>query len=85
VTNVGDGAAAYNVKVTKPKGFDVTVLPEKLTFSYKNEKLRYSVVVKYKRKNKKENDVLFGDIVWVEEGGAHSVRSPIVVAPNDIV
>jgi subtilisin family serine protease len=85
VTNVGDGAAAYNVKVTKPKGFVVTVLPEKLTFSYKNEKLRYSVVVKYKRKNKKENDVLFGDIVWVEEGGAHSVRSPIVVAPNDIV
>jgi len=86
VTNVGDGAASYNVKVTKPKGCVVTVVPEKLTFSVKNEKQSYSLVVKYKRKNKKELNVLFGDIVWVEQGGgAHNVRSPIVVAPSAFV
>lgn len=84
VTNVGDGAASYKVKVTKPKGCVVTVLPEKLTFNYKNEKLSYTVEIKYKR-NKKELNVSFGDIVWIEEGGARTVRSPIVVASNDIV
>ncbi|XP_058744447.1 subtilisin-like protease SBT3 [Vicia villosa] len=86
VTNVGDGAASYSVKVRKPKGCDVSVLPEKMEFGYKNEKKSYSVVVKCRRKNKKEKDVTFGDIVWVEEGGfGRKVRSPIVVAPSDIV
>ncbi|CAK8572247.1 unnamed protein product [Lathyrus sativus] len=86
VTNVGDGAASYNVKVRKPKGCDVNVLPEKMEFGYKNEKKSYSVVVKCKRKNKKEKKVRFGDIVWVEEGGfGRKVRSPIVVAPTDFV
>lgn len=86
VTNVGDGAASYNVKVRKPKGCDVNVLPEKMEFGYKNEKKSYSVVVKCKRKNKKEKNVTFGDIVWVEEGGfGRNVRSPIVVAPSDFV
>ncbi|KAL5068533.1 hypothetical protein RYX36_019420 [Vicia faba] len=86
VTNVGDGAASYNVKVRKPKGCDVNVLPEKMEFGYKNEKKSYSVVVKCRRKNKKDEKVTFGDIVWVEEGGfGRNVRSPIVVAPSDIV
>ncbi|KAK7278272.1 hypothetical protein RJT34_23298 [Clitoria ternatea] len=81
VTNVGDGAASYRVKVTQPKGSVVTVSPETLAFGYKNEKQSYSVVVKYTR-NKKEN-ISFGDIVWVENGGARTVRSPIVVAPSE--
>ncbi|CAK8572235.1 unnamed protein product [Lathyrus sativus] len=86
VTNVGDGGASYNVKVRKPKGCDVNVLPEKMEFGYKNEKKSYSVVVKCKRKNKKEKNVTFGDIVWVEVGGGgRNVRSPIVVAPSDFV
>ncbi|KAJ1409309.1 Peptidase S8/S53 domain [Sesbania bispinosa] len=83
VTNVGDGAAMYRVKVTQPKGSVVTVSPETLTFSYKHEKQSYSVIIKYTR-HKKEN-VSFGDLVWVEEGGSRSVRSPIVVAPSEIV
>ncbi|KAG5078432.1 hypothetical protein JHK82_057127 [Glycine max] len=82
VTNVGDGAATYKVKVTQPKGSVVKVSPETLAFGYKNEKQSYSVTVKYTR-NKKEN-ISFGDIVWVEDGGARTVRSPIVVAPNEL-
>ncbi|KAK7376341.1 hypothetical protein VNO78_34807 [Psophocarpus tetragonolobus] len=82
VTNVGDGAATYKVKVTQPKGTMVKVSPETLTFGYKHEKKSYSVIIKYTR-NKKEN-ISFGDIVWVEDGGARTIRSPIVVAPSEI-
>ncbi|KAK7344117.1 hypothetical protein VNO77_13407 [Canavalia gladiata] len=82
VTNVGDGAASYKVKVAQPKGSLVTVSPQTLTFGYKNEKQSYSVVIRYTR-HKKEN-ISFGDIVWVEDGGARTVRSPIVVAPREI-
>ncbi|KAE9612006.1 putative tripeptidyl-peptidase II [Lupinus albus] len=82
VTNVGNGAATYRVKVTNPKGSVVTVSPETLEFGFKNEKKSYTVVIKYKRFSKREEDVSFGDIVWVEDGAAHTVRSPIVVAPN---
>ncbi|TKY52050.1 Subtilisin protease SBT1.7 [Spatholobus suberectus] len=82
VTNVGDGAATYRVKVTQPKGSVVTVSPKTLAFGYKHEKQSYSVIIKY-TSHKKENSS-FGDIVWVENGGARTVRSPIVVAPSEI-
>ncbi|KAI5428502.1 subtilisin-like protease SBT3 isoform X1 [Lathyrus oleraceus] len=83
VTNVGDGAATYKAKVTHPQGCLVTVSPDILNFSYRNEKLRYHIVIKYVM-YEKEN-VSFGDVVWAEDGGTHSVRSPIVVAPSGIV
>ncbi|TKY65382.1 Subtilisin protease SBT1.6 [Spatholobus suberectus] len=83
VTNVGDGAATYRAKVTQPKGSVVTVSPKTLAFRYKNEKMSYDVMIEY-GKYKKEN-ITFGDLVWIEDGGAHSVRSPIVVAPSGIV
>ncbi|KAL2330215.1 hypothetical protein Fmac_017796 [Flemingia macrophylla] len=83
VTNVVDGAASYRAKVTQPKGFVVTVSPETVAFRFKNDKLSYDVIIKY-RKYKKEN-ISFGDLVWIEDGGAHRVRSPIVVAPSGLV
>lgn len=83
VTNVGDSAATYRAKVTQPKGSVVTVSPEMLAFKYKNEKLSYYVTIKYTR-YKKEN-ISYGDLVWVDDGGVHTVRSPIVVAPSGIV
>ncbi|XP_058737421.1 subtilisin-like protease SBT3 [Vicia villosa] len=83
VTNVGDGAATYKAKVTHPKGCLVTVSPDILSFSYRNEKQSYYIVIKcvmYKKEN-----VSSGDLVWAEDGGTHTVRSPIVVAPSGIV
>ncbi|XP_057424772.1 subtilisin-like protease SBT3 [Lotus japonicus] len=81
VTNVGGGGASYRVTVAQPEGAVVKVSPEMLQFSYENEKLSYSVVVKYTRG--KKGIVSFGDIVWVEDGGARRrVRSPVVVAPK---
>lgn len=84
VTNVGDGGAIYKVHVTHPKGCKVSVKPETLEFRYKYEKQRYSVIIEHERKNKKEN-VAFGDIVWVEDSGKRTVRSPIVVVPIEII
>ncbi|CAJ1821881.1 unnamed protein product [Sphenostylis stenocarpa] len=83
VTNVGGGAATYRAKVTQPKGSVLTVSPEILTFRYKNEKLSYDVMINYSM-YKKEN-ISYGDLVWIEDGGAQRVRSPIVVAPGGIV
>ncbi|KOM56836.1 hypothetical protein LR48_Vigan10g272800 [Vigna angularis] len=80
VTNVGDGAATYRAKVTEPKGSVLTMSPETLSFRYKNEKLRYNVLIKYS-KYKKEN-ISYGDLVWIDDGGTHTVRSPIVMAPS---
>ncbi|BAU01022.1 hypothetical protein VIGAN_11017400 [Vigna angularis var. angularis] len=81
VTNVGDGAATYRAKVTEPKGSVLTMSPETLSFRYKNEKLRYNVLIKYS-KYKKEN-ISYGDLVWIDDGGTHTVRSPIVMAPRN--
>ncbi|KAK7374346.1 hypothetical protein VNO80_07776 [Phaseolus coccineus] len=83
VTNVGVGAATYRAMVTQPKGSVVTVSPETLSFRYKNEKLSYNVIIKYSQY--KKEDISYGDLIWIEDGGAHSVRSPIVVAPSGIV
>ncbi|KAL1342220.1 hypothetical protein HN51_028791 [Arachis hypogaea] len=85
VTNVGDlGEATYKAVVTHPRGSVVTVSPMTLIFGHKNENQSYVVTISYTR-NKKEN-VSFGELIWVEEGGgAHRVRSPIVVAPSGIV
>ncbi|KAK7394694.1 hypothetical protein VNO78_15229 [Psophocarpus tetragonolobus] len=85
VTNVGDGSATYIAKVTQPKGSLVTVSPETLTFTYGNEKLSYNVNIIIKVNKYKKENILFGDLVWLEDGGSHSVRSPVVVAPSGIV
>jgi subtilisin family serine protease len=79
VTNVGDGAAKYKVSVTAPEGSEVTVIPETLVFENKYEKQSYSLSIKYGWDSR--GRVSFGAVVWLEENGNHTVRSPIVVSP----
>ncbi|KAK2415631.1 subtilisin protease SBT3 [Trifolium repens] len=83
VTNVGDGAATYRAKLTYPKGCVVKVSPNILNFSYRNEKQSYYINIKYVMY--KSENVSFGDLVWIEDGGTHTVRSPIVIAPSGII
>jgi len=83
VTNVGDGAATYSANVTHPEGCVMTVTPDILTFKYRNEKQSYSLVIKCVMYEK--DNVSFGDLVWTEDGGAHTVRSPVVVAPSGMI
>ncbi|KAK4781420.1 hypothetical protein SAY86_015522 [Trapa natans] len=79
VTNVGNGPATYNVKITAPKGSTVEVSPEKLVFGQKYEKRSYAMSINYKRDDK--GRVSFGSLVWVDATGKYEVRSPIVISP----
>ncbi|XP_052203295.1 subtilisin-like protease SBT3 [Diospyros lotus] len=79
VTNVGGGAVVYRAAVRAPKGSKVTVSPETLVFSKRYEQQRYSLTIRYK--GDKKNSVTSGTLVWIEENGNHTVRSPIVVSP----
>ncbi|KAI8549942.1 hypothetical protein RHMOL_Rhmol06G0064500 [Rhododendron molle] len=79
VTNVGAGAATYKAKVNAPRGSRVTVSPDTLVFQKPNEKKAYSMTIHYI--GDKNGTVTFGSLIWIEENGAHTVRSPIVVAP----
>ncbi|XP_048324714.2 subtilisin-like protease SBT3 [Ziziphus jujuba] len=79
VTNVGDDAAKFTASVTSPPRSQVSVSPETLVFKKKYEKQSYTLTIKYGRDERKE--VSFGEIVWVDENGKHTVRSPIVVSP----
>ncbi|KAL3505155.1 hypothetical protein ACH5RR_034996 [Cinchona calisaya] len=79
VTNVGDGAATYKAQVTAPKGSVVSVYPETLVFGQKYNEQSYSLRIYYTAD--RNQTVTFGSVIWVEENGKHTVRSPIVVAP----
>lgn len=80
VTNVGNGAATYKVKVEKPNGTTITVSPQTLVFRKKYEKQSYSLSIRYRSTG--EFVVADGSITWIEENGKHRVRSPIVVSPG---
>ncbi|KAH6782219.1 hypothetical protein C2S51_007512 [Perilla frutescens var. frutescens] len=80
LTNVGDGAATYKVKVEAPKNSTVTISPETLVFRKKYDKNSYSVSIRYRSNG--ELDSTDGWLTWVEVNGKHMVRSPIVVYPR---
>ncbi|XP_051139093.1 subtilisin-like protease SBT3 [Andrographis paniculata] len=77
VTNVGDGAATYRVKIETPKESTVKISPIKLVFSKKYEKRRYTVTIRYRSYS--QTEINYGSITWIEDGGNRTVRSPIVV------
>ncbi|XP_060207789.1 subtilisin-like protease SBT3 [Lycium barbarum] len=79
VTNVGEGAATYKVKIKTPANSTVSVSPQTLVFKKKNEKQSYTLTI---RNIGEMNLIKFGSITWVEKNGNHSVRSPIVLSPG---
>jgi len=70
VTNVGDAAAKYTVKVDVPKSVTVTVKPETLQFSKVNEKQTFTVSVTARGSAE-------GNLKWVS--GKTVVRSALVI------
>ncbi|CAK8560608.1 unnamed protein product [Lathyrus sativus] len=80
VTNVGEGQTTYVANFTPIKGFNISVIPNKLVFSKKNEKLSFKLKIEGSI-NTQNDEVVFGYLTW--EDGKHVVRSPIVVTTRN--
>ncbi|KAL8492020.1 hypothetical protein ACS0TY_023575 [Phlomoides rotata] len=78
VTNVGDGAATYNVKVEVPVNCTVRVQPKTLVFQKKYERLSYTLTIRYKGDIEIQHKP--GSVVWIDQSGKYRVRSPIMVS-----
>ncbi|KAF7830611.1 subtilisin-like protease SBT1.9 [Senna tora] len=61
VSNVGGGETTYIAGITPVKGFQVSVVPDKLVFKEKNEKLRYKLRIEGPKMMKE--DVAYGERV----------------------
>ncbi|XP_045788214.1 subtilisin-like protease SBT3 [Trifolium pratense] len=76
VTNVGEGQTTYVASITPIKRFRINVIPNKLVFKKKNQKISYKLSIEGPRMIQK-NKVSFGYLTWKDD--KHVVRSPIVV------
>lgn len=75
VTNIGEANSSYVVQVVPPRGVNVTVRPNTLTFSQLNQKLQYQIT--FTRLAASTNTTASqGFLSWNSEN--YSVRSPIV-------
>ena len=79
VTNIGDGdgSAVYRPTVIQPEGYLVSVIPDKLVFRERYEKLNFTVFVD--EMEGKKAGFSYGSLTWVHEKGEYVVRSPIVI------
>ncbi|XP_073154265.1 subtilisin-like protease SBT3 [Henckelia pumila] len=80
VTNVGDGAATYRVKLETPAGSTVKISPKVLVFQKKYEKRSYSLTIRYR--SSEDFMAKAGSVTWVDDAGKYTVRSPLVVSPG---
>ncbi|KAL3833570.1 hypothetical protein ACJIZ3_008306 [Penstemon smallii] len=71
VTNVGEAASYYSVKIVAPDGVSVSVNPEKLHFTKVNQKETYNVT--FSRKGNVTSSFSQGYLLWVSR--KHAVRS----------
>ncbi|XP_043705515.1 subtilisin-like protease SBT1.3 [Telopea speciosissima] len=74
VTNVGTPVSTYHAKVSRFTGASVTVEPNTLHFTRKNQKLSFKITFTTKSQQSKTN---FGGLTWTD--GIHKVRSTIVI------
>ncbi|EEF52383.1 subtilisin-like protease SBT3 [Ricinus communis] len=77
VTNVGDPVSTYTANLTPINGIKASVVPNKLVFKAKYEKLSYKLSIQ--GPNPVPEDVVFGYLSWVDSKGKYVVKSPITV------
>ncbi|KAL1534180.1 subtilisin-like protease SBT3 [Salvia divinorum] len=78
VTNVGEGAATYNVNVEAPVNTTAVVRPQTLVFGKKYETKSYSLTIRYKANIETQHRE--GAVIWTDQTGKYRVRSPIMVS-----
>ncbi|XP_024987025.1 subtilisin-like protease SBT1.5 [Cynara cardunculus var. scolymus] len=79
VTHVSEGASNYHVILTSPKGANITVEPQTMSFSEKGEKRTFKVTIVSETVTGSwgSMETRSGKLVWTD--GKHRVVSPIVV------
>ncbi|KAK4749410.1 hypothetical protein SAY87_026859 [Trapa incisa] len=78
VTNVGYERSSYTAMVVGSLGgIRAKVEPSKLAFKGKNERMSFKVGLEGPRQM--EEEVAYGHLIWVDDSGKYSARSPIVV------
>lgn len=83
VTNVAGGAWVYTARVTGMDGFKIGVRPHRLVFREKGEKQSFTVTIVGHR-TLGNYDVIDGALSWVDGGGKHVVKSPIVATTHNL-
>ncbi|XP_057779812.1 subtilisin-like protease SBT3 [Salvia miltiorrhiza] len=78
VTNVGNGAATYRMKLEKPENATVRVSPTTLVFRKKYAKQSYSLSIRFT--GDIDSTYRQGSLTWIEDTGKYTVRSPIVIS-----
>jgi subtilisin family serine protease len=74
VTNVSDETASYRARVDEPRGYDVTVAPDRIRLA-PGESLSFEVT--FVNENAPVGEWRFGSLTW--QDGRNRVRSPIAV------
>uniref|UniRef100_A0A8I6XIM8 Subtilisin-like protease fibronectin type-III domain-containing protein n=1 Tax=Hordeum vulgare subsp. vulgare TaxID=112509 RepID=A0A8I6XIM8_HORVV len=80
VRSVGAALAAYDVRVSEPRGVSMSVRPSRLKFTAAGEK-EFAVTFRAREGRFLPGEYVFGQMVWSDGAGrcSHRVRSPVVV------
>ncbi|KAI4998255.1 hypothetical protein ZWY2020_053597 [Hordeum vulgare] len=81
VRRVGEAPAAYDVRVSEPRGVSVSVRPSQLEFVAAGEEREFAVTFRAREGRFLPEEYVFGQMVWSDGVGrcSHRVRSPVVV------
>ncbi|XP_050212330.1 subtilisin-like protease SBT3 [Mercurialis annua] len=77
VTNVGDAVSTYTANLTPIPGIKVSVVPNKLVFKTKYQKLSYKLTIKGPKAI--PQNIVHGYLTWTDSKIKYVVKSPIAV------
>ncbi|GAY34941.1 hypothetical protein CUMW_286050 [Citrus unshiu] len=76
VTNVGPANLSYTSQIVAPEGVGITIQPDKISFTEKNQKLAYSVT--FTRTKNTNTSFTQANLSWIS--GRYAVKSPIAIS-----
>ncbi|KAL9458058.1 hypothetical protein AB3S75_007001 [Citrus x aurantiifolia] len=76
VTNVGPANLSYTSQIVAPEGVGITIQPDKISFTEKNQKVAYSVT--FTRTKNTNTSFTQENLSWIS--GRYAVKSPIAIS-----